>query len=152
LAAFLYRRAHSASAVALVTRRHGIAPAPKRSQNTTWREFIAVRTAVFAGTDFSTVEVLTWRGLVTYYVLFFLHLETRRVTLGAITRHSTGAWMTQMARNVVDGKGCLRDCRYLIHDRDAKFCAAFDYILRSEGVKCLRLPARSPNLNAFAER
>jgi putative transposase len=55
-------------------------------------------------------------------------------------------------RNAADEKGCLRDCRYLIHDRDAKFCAAFDDILRSEGVQCLRLPARSPNLNAFAER
>jgi putative transposase len=64
-----------------VLRRHGIAPAPKRSQNTTWREFIASHMAVLAGIDFFTVEVLTWRGLVTYYVLFFIHLETRRVNL-----------------------------------------------------------------------
>jgi hypothetical protein len=57
---------------------------------------------VLAGTDFFTVEVLTWRGLVTYYVLFFLHLETRRVSLAGITRHPTEEWMTQMARNAVD--------------------------------------------------
>ena len=63
--------------------------------------------AVLAGTDFFTVEVLTWRGLVTYYVLFFLHLETRRVTLAGITRHPTEAWMAQMARNAVDEtSGC----------------------------------------------
>jgi len=49
-----------------------------------------------------TVEVLTWRGLVTYYVLFFLHLESRRVTLGGITPHPTEAWITQMARNAVE--------------------------------------------------
>jgi hypothetical protein len=55
--------------------------------------------AVLAGTDFFTVEVLSWRGLVTYYVLFFLRLETRRVTLGGITRHPTEDWITQMARN-----------------------------------------------------
>jgi hypothetical protein len=61
-------------------KRHGIAPAPKRSQSTSWKDFIAAHMAVLAGTDFFTVEVLTWRGPVTYYVLFFLHLETRRVT------------------------------------------------------------------------
>src|SRR5215831_20442603 len=58
-----------------ILERHGIAPAPKRSQSTTWKDFIAAHMAVLAGTDFFTVEVLTWRGLVTYYVLFFLHLE-----------------------------------------------------------------------------
>ena len=70
-----------------ILKRHGIAPAPKRSQSTSWRDFIAAHMAVLAGTDFFTVEVLTWRGLVTYYVLFFIHLETRRVTLAGITQH-----------------------------------------------------------------
>jgi putative transposase len=136
-----------------VLKRHSIAPAPKRSQKTTWKEFISAHMAVLAGTDFFTVEVLTWRGLVTYYVLFFLHLDTRRVTLAGITRHPTGAWMTQMARNAVDEtSGCLRHHRYVLHDRDAKFCAAFDDLLRCGGVHCLTLPPRSPNLNAFAER
>jgi putative transposase len=85
-----------------ILKRHGIAPAPKRSQSTSWKDFIAAHMAVLAGTDFFTVEVLTWRGLVTYYVLLFLHLETRRVTLAGITRHPTETWMTQMARNAVD--------------------------------------------------
>ena len=48
-----------------VLRHHGIAPAPRRSQNTTWKDFIARHMAVMAGVDFFTVEVLTWRGLVT---------------------------------------------------------------------------------------
>ena len=143
----------SAPTVGNVLKRHGIAPAPKRSQSTSWKDFISAHLAVLAGTDFFTVEVLTWRGLATYYVLLFLHLETRRVTLGGITRHPTEAWMTQMARNAVDEKsGGLRVCRYLLHDRDAKFCAAFGEVLRSEGVGCLRLPPQSPNLNAYAER
>src|SRR5688500_4636666 len=136
-----------------VLKSHGIAPAPKRSQKTTWKDFISAHMAVLAGTDFFTVEVLTWRGLVTYYVLFFLHLETRRVTLAGITRHPTEAWMAQMARNAVDEtSGCLRDHRYLLHDRDAKFGSAFDDLLWSGGVRCLTLPPRSPNLNAFSER
>ena len=136
-----------------ILNRHGIAPAPKRSQTTTWRDFISAHLAVLAGTDFFTVEVLTWRGLVTYYVLFFLHLDTRRITLAGITRHPTNAWMAQVARNAVDEtSGCLRQCRYVLHDRDAKFSAVFADVLRSAGVHCLTLPPRSPNLNAFAER
>ena len=92
-------------------------------------------------------------GLSAYYVLFFLHLETRRVNLAGITRHPTEEWMTQMARNAVDEEsGYLRRHRYVLHDRDAKLCADFRKTLASAGVKCLRLPARSPNLNAFAER
>ncbi len=136
-----------------ILRRHGISPAPKRSANTTWKDFIAAHMAVMAGTDFFTVEVLTWHGLVTYYVLFFLHLETRRVSLAGLTRHPTEEWMTQIARNAVDEPfGYLRQCRYLLHDHDSKFWAQFRETLTAGGVKCLRLPARSPNLNAFAER
>jgi putative transposase len=82
-----------------VLKRHGIAPAPKRSQTTTWREFIRTHMAVLAGIDFFTVEVLTWRGLVTYYVLFCIHLESRRICLAGMTRHPDQAWMQQMARN-----------------------------------------------------
>ena len=97
-----------------ILRRHGMAPAPKRSQNTTWKDFIASHMAVLAGVDFFTVEVLTWRGLATYYVLFFLHLETRRVSLAGITRHPTESWMEQMARNAIDeASGHLRQHRYL---------------------------------------
>ena len=136
-----------------ILKRHGIAPAPKRSQKTTWKEFISAHMAVLVATDFFTVEVLTWRGLVIYYVLFFLNLESRRVTLAGLTWHPIEAWMIQMARNAVDEtSGWLCNHRCLIHDRDAKFCVEFDDVLRSGGVHCLTLPPRSPNLNAFAER
>src|SRR5918993_4963885 len=136
-----------------ILRRYGIAPAPKRRQNTTWKQFIAAHMSVLAGIDFFTVEVVTWRGLATYYVLFFIHLETRRVTLGGITRHPTEAWMEQVARNAIDeASGHLRQVRYVLHDRDTKFCASFRRTLTSGGVKCIALPPRSPNLNAFAER
>jgi putative transposase len=68
-----------------VLRRHCFAPAPKRSQMTTWKDFVASHMAVAAGMDFFTAEVLTWRGLRTYYILFVIHLETRRVTLAGLT-------------------------------------------------------------------
>jgi hypothetical protein len=134
-------------------RRYGIQPAPKRSHNTTWKDFIARHMAVLAGTDFFTVEVLTWRGLATYYVLFFIHLESRRVSLAGLTKHPTAEWMIQMARNATDeGCGFLRGMTYLMHDRDTKYCTAFLDVLRSSGIRPLALPPRSPNLNAFAER
>ena len=108
---------------------------------------------VLAGIDFFTVEVLTWKGLATYYVLFFILLETRRVSIAGITRHPTQTWMEQMARNATDEtSGCLHQQRYVLHDRDTKFCASFRSILTTGGVQALTLPPRSPNLNAFAER
>lgn len=136
-----------------VLRKHGIAPAPKRVQTTTWKDFIRAHMAVLAGVDFFSVEVLTWKGLVTYYVLFFIHLESRRVTLAGLTRHPTEEWMQQMARNATDhDTGSLHCCRYVLHDRDTKFCSSFDSLLKAGGVTALRLPARSPNLNSLAER
>ena len=108
---------------------------------------------VLAGADFFTVEVLKWRGLVTYYVLFFLHLETRRVTIAGITRHPDGEWMEQIARTATQERwGYLNRCRYALHDRDKKFCASFRSALAAAGVKPIMLPAKSPNLNAYAER
>ena len=74
-----------------ILRRHNIAPAPERSRTTTWKEFIRSHMEVLAGADFFTVEVLTWRGLVTYYVLFFIDVGSRRVSVGGITRHP-GWW------------------------------------------------------------
>src|SRR5450830_859493 len=83
-----------------VLRRHGLPPAPERKHTTTWAAFIRAHLAVLAGTDFFTVEVLTLRGLMTYYVLFFIHLESRKVDIAGITVHPNERWMQQMARNV----------------------------------------------------
>jgi putative transposase len=136
-----------------ILRRHGIAPASQRSRLTTWKDFLATHMNVLAGCDFFTVEVLSWRGLVTYYVLFFLHLESRRVTVAGITRHPDEAWMEQIGRSATQEHwGFLHSCRYVLHDRDTKFCASFRSALASGGVKTIPLPAQSPNLNAFAER
>ena len=133
--------------------RMGLGSAPKRSQTTTWKDFIRSHMDVLAGTDFFTVEVLTWRGLVTYYGLFFIHLESRRVSIAGITSHPHEYWMQQIARNAtMEEWGSLNRCRYVLHDRDTKFCASFRDILAAGGVQPLALPARSPNLNAFAER
>jgi putative transposase len=136
-----------------VLQRHGLPPAPERKRTTTWSAFIRIHLALLAGTDFFTAEVLTLHGLVTYYVLFFIHLESRRVDIAGVTVHPDERWMRQIARNMtMEGYGALRDCRYLLHDRDTKYAQSFRAIIASGGVEPLVLPARSPNLNAYAER
>src|SRR3981189_1838910 len=97
-----------------VLRRHGLPPAPERKRTITWATFVRTHLALLAGSDFFTAEVLTLRGLVTYYVLFFIHLESRRVAIAGITIHPNEAWMKQMARNAtMDDWGVLKGCRYL---------------------------------------
>ena len=136
-----------------VLQRHALPPAPERKRTTTWPVFIRTHLALLAGTDFFTAEVLTLRGLVTYYVLFFMHLESRRVDVAGITIHRGELWMKQIARKVtMEGCGVLRDCRYLLHDRDTKYTQSFRTIIASGRVEPLALPARSPNLKAYAER
>src|SRR5437870_8532997 len=136
-----------------VLQRHALPPAPERKRTTTWPAFIRIHLALLAGTDFFTAEVLTLRGLVTYYVLFFIHLGSRRVDIGGITVHPDERWMQQITRNVTMEKcGALRDCRYLLHDRDSKYTHSFRAIIASGAVEPLALPARTPNLNAYAER
>src|SRR6267142_1518059 len=136
-----------------VMQRHGLPPASERRRTTTWAAFVRTHLALLSGADFFTAEVLMLRGLVTYYVLFFIHLESRRVNIAGITVHPDERWMKQIARNAtMEGCGTLRDCRYLLHDRDTKFTRSFRAIVASGRIEPLALPARSPNLNAYAER
>lgn len=105
-----------------ILRRHGIPPAPDRKKTTTWTEFIRTHREVLVATDFFTTEVWTRGGLVTFYVLFFLHLASRTVHGAGVTSSPHQAWMTQIARNVTMAEwGFLAPGDYLIHDRDSKF-------------------------------
>ena len=108
---------------------------------------------MLAPADFFSVEVWTALGLVRYHVLFVIRLATREVQIAGILPEPHGQWMKQVARNLADGlDGFLAGCRYLIHDRSSLFTPEFGMILESVGIKTVRLPVRSPNLNAYAER
>jgi len=140
-----------------ILQHHGIPTAPARKRTTTWADFIRMHMAVLAGTDFFTVEVLTLRGLVTYYVLFFIHLESRKVEIAGMTPHPNEAWracpaspgMKQIARNVTMNECVfLGNCRYLIHDRDTKYCQSFRDIIEFGDVKPLRLPVWVLNIRS----
>jgi Integrase core domain len=136
-----------------ILKRRGIPTAPERRKTTTWKAFIRTHMDVLWATDFLTTEVWTLGGLVTYYILFFIHLETRQVHIAGVTPHPHATWMAQMARHLtMDEWGILKPGQYLIHDRDTKFCAAFKQMLDDAGVKRVPLPPRAPWLNAFAER
>ena len=125
-----------------ILNRHGIEPAPERKKHTSWATFLAVHWNVMAATDFFTVEVWSLRGLVTYYVLFFMRLETRSVHIAGVTTSPNGAFMQQVARNLTDvDDGFLLNSRYLIMDRDTKYTDAFRGHLDREGVKPVRCPA-----------
>ncbi len=143
----------SPTTVRNILKANGIEPSPERRARTTWRQFLSSNWDCLAAADFFTVEVCSWRGLVTYYVLFVMELKTRRVEITGITRNPNTPWMMQMAKNLTDPMdGALADKRLLLIDRDTKYCEAFRHLLETSGVRPVVLPARSPNLNAYAER
>lgn len=143
----------SRSTVVRVLDENGIVPAPERSRQTSWRDFLATHWDGLFGADFFTVEVFTLRGLVRYYVLFVMELKTRRIHVAGISCDPCEEWMMQIARNLTDAfDGFLRKARVLIVDRDPLFTAQFRRLLKDHGTRVCRLPRRSPNLNAFVER
>jgi len=132
---------------------HGLEPAPERGRHTSWHGFIKSHLGAIAGADFFTVEVLRGFGLIRYYVFFVIDIGTRRVQIAGISDRPSEAWMKQIARNLTDCvDGFLKQTRYLILDRDPLYTRNFREILKDAGVKVVRLPSRSPNLNSYAER
>ena len=137
----------SATGICSVLRRHGLPPAPRRD-GPSWKEFLSEQAAGIMACDFFCVDSV-W--LKTIYVLFFIELSTRRVHLAGVTAHPGSAWVTQQARNLAM-EDHVAGTRFLIRDRDAKYSGPFDEVFRSEGVRVIRTPIRSPKANAFAER
>jgi putative transposase len=137
-----------ASSIKRLLLRASLGPAPRRGLS--WGEFLRTQADGVLACDFFTVETAF---LKTLYVLFFIEAGSRRLHITTATRHPSGTFITQQARNL-----CFRldereePLRFLIHDRDAKFCGPFDEVLGSEGMRIIRTPSRSPQANAFAER
>jgi transposase InsO family protein len=139
--------------VANILAEAGMEPAPEREKKRTWKQFMKAHWDSLCGCDFFTVEALGLTGTVRYMVFFVIVVKTRAVEIAGIATNPDGEWMRQMARNLTDAAdGFLRSATYLIHDRDPLFTEAFEAILRERGVKCVRIPAQSPNCNPHAER
>ncbi|XHR31041.1 MAG: integrase core domain-containing protein [Chthoniobacteraceae bacterium] len=127
-------------------------PSPNRTKGD-WDLFIKRHMDTLWACDFFTKDVWTIGGKVTFYVLFFIHVGTRRVKISGMTVQPKAAWVEQQARNLtmeLAERG--EKATYLLKDGDTKFTEKFDEVFRGEGIKVKRLPFRSPNLNAFAER
>jgi transposase InsO family protein len=143
----------SDTTVGNVLKNNGIEPAPDRRRTTSWSTFLKAHWDVLGAIDFTTVEVWTKGGLVTFYLLFVMELKTRRVHFAGCTPNPNEAWMKQVARELTNFEdGFLLGKQYLLMDRDGKFCPAFHDLLQDAGVKPKLLPPRSPNLNAHIER
>jgi len=139
----------SETSVRNVLKAHRIAPAPRRS-GPSWRAFVRQQAASMIACDFFTVETVSLRRI---YVLFFIEIQTRRVHLAGCTSNPDGAWVTQQARNLVmELEDRESPVRFLLHDRDTKFTAAFDEVFRTQSVRVIKTPIRAPNANAHAER
>jgi putative transposase len=131
----------------------GIEPAPERGKGMSWPAFMRIHWDAITSCDFFNVEVLTMRGYVRFQVFFVMRISTREVEIAGISPNINGTWMLQMARNLTDAyDGFLLGMKHLIHDRDPLFTREFQETLRAAGVKCVKLPARSPDLNPHAER
>jgi putative transposase len=137
-----------ASSIKRLLAREGLGPAPRRGPS--WGEFLRSQAEGIWACDFFTVETAF---LKTLYVLFFFEIGSRRLHVTTATANPNGTFVTQQARNLsftLDERA--EPVRFLIHDRDAKFSGPFDEVLRSEGIRVIRTPVRSPKANAFAER
>jgi putative transposase len=115
-----------------------------------WRQFLTAQAHAIIACDFMVVETVLLKRL---YVLVFIEHGTRRLHPGGVTAHPTGAWAVQQARNLaIDLGDRLGTLRFLIHDRDPLFTAAFDEVFKAEGMRIITTLPKTPRMNAICER
>ena len=142
----------SRSTVVNILKEAGVDPNPERKKGT-WHDFFKRHLSTLWACDFFTKKVLTTTGFVEYYVLFFIHIGSRRVIVTGMTPHPDARWVAQQARNFI----LLTDKEaeaptHLIHDFDTKFTKEFDTILAGEDIEPVKVGPGKPNLNSIAER
>ena len=139
----------AASTVWEILHAAGIDPAPRRA-GPSWRQFLAAQADAIIACDFLVVETALLKRV---YVLVFIEHGTRRLHLGGVTAHPTGAWAVQQARNLAMDLGDrLGTLRFLIHDRDPLLTAAFAEVFKVEGIQIIKTLPKTPRMNAICER
>jgi len=143
----------SKSSVKNILIENGYDPEPDLTVRSTWHEFIKSHWNVLSACDFFTIKLLTGRKLVRRTVFFVIEFSTRKVFFAPIKLQPDGKYMKQVARILTDYGGFLKGKRYLIHDRDPLYnTKGFHDILKTSGIEPVKLPAQSPDLNAYSER
>lgn len=138
--------------VRAIVKEEGIGPSPKRSGRT-WDEFLSSHAETLWSCDFFRVKTITRKGIIDLYVLVFLHVDSRRLIVSPATQHPDSAWVTEQAKAFREQLPTDEQQKFqLIHDRDTKFSAEFRETMKDSGVTLVKLPVRSPNLNAYCER
>jgi hypothetical protein len=136
------------STIRRILRNRGVPPPAGRGD--AWRTFLRAQADGLLAVDFFHVDTVALKRL---YAAFVIEHRTRRVHLLGVTEHPTGAWVTQLARNLASYlEGAGHRFTHLIRDRDAKFTDAFDAVFAAIGVDVVRTAPQTPRMNAIAER
>ena len=155
-----YRRIHgelaglgikiAASTVWEILKAAGVEPAPDRVAGPTWAAFLRSQAEAIIACDFVVVDLLDGSKA---YVLAVIEHATRRVRVLGVTFHPAAGWVVQQARNLLmDLEDAEAGVKYLVHDRDASFGAAFDAVFTVAGIDVIRTGVRAPRQNSIMER
>src|SRR5487761_896073 len=139
----------AATTIRFVLLRAGISPSGRRAK-LSWKQFLAAQAQTLVVADFFSVDTVFFKRL---YVLIYMHLASRSVLLAACTANPNEAWMAQQARDLawtLEEEGIK--LKAVIHDRDKKFSARADIVLRSAEARVILTPLMAPRANAHAER
>jgi putative transposase len=141
----------SASTIRRVLKALGIPPAPKRHTDTTWRQFLHTQAATMLAVDFFHVDCAV--TLQRLYCFFVMEVGSRHVHILGVTTNPDGPWTVQQIRNLLmDLEDRAADFGFLIRDRAGQFTESFDAALAGAGIRTVKIPARCPRANAYAER
>jgi putative transposase len=141
----------SASTIRRVLKALKIPPAPERHTDATWRQFLRTQASTMLAADFFHVDCAV--TLQRLYCLFVMEVGSRYVHILGITANPDGPWTVQQIRNLLmDLDDRVADLRFLVRDRAGQFTEAFDAVLAGAGIQAVKIPPRSPQANAYAER
>jgi putative transposase len=154
-----YRRIHgelaglgitvAASTVWRILKDAGISPAPRRD-GPGWAEFLRSQAQGILALDFFTAGLLNGTKV---YVLAAIEHGTRRIRILGATENPVQSWVVQQARNLLmDLDDAGMSVKFVLHDRDASFTAAFDAVFRAVGARVVRSAVQAPRMNAIMER
>jgi transposase len=154
-----YRRIHgelaglgiavAPSTVWQILKNAGISPAP-RQDGPGWAEFLRSQARAMLALDFFTADLLSGTKV---YVLAAIEHGTRRIRVLGATENPVQSWVVQQARNLLmDLEDAGMSGKFVLHDRDASFTAAFDAVFRAAGVRVVRSAVQAPRMNSIMER